>query len=269
MSLDELARTATEQLYASATRGLDPADMQARLHRGRRRRAGAWTATAALLVALLAGLLAATPWNRPPVPADRGGQLQVENVAACRQPAVTCLGNRRIRVATDIPVTVTVPSTFALQVFVVPQGLELYRRDVDRAGVTVIENARPVRYDGSWRRDPAAGRTAASMAHWLAGRPFLQGTRVTSRRVGGRTAWHVTGTFRPGAALPASKNLSDVAPTFARGAFTSGVTPDLPGTFTLVDQPRGGVTVIWSWTYGGDRSLLPGNRVMVQALLRG
>jgi hypothetical protein len=42
-----------------------------------------------------------------------------------------------------------------------------------------------------------------------------------------------------------------------------------PGELTLVDQPRGGITTIWSWTYSGQPSPLPGDRAMVTALLAG
>jgi hypothetical protein len=141
-------------------------------------------------------------------------------------------------------------------------------------GVTVIENAMPVRNDDSWQRDAGAGTTAADMAQWLANRPFLCDSRVTTRQVGGRTAWLVEGALRSHAILSAAKNPDlMVAPTFSGSAtvgnFTAGVAPDLPGEFTLVDQPGGGVTVIWSWSYHGTPSLLTRNRAMVTAILTG
>jgi len=191
-----------------------------------------------------------------------------------KQPVITCLGNRRLRLAAKIPFTVTVPAMFDLNPGVVPQGAQFQRIDVDSTGVTVIEDAIPVRYDDSWRRDRSAGTTAADMAQWLAHRPFLRDTRVTTRQVGGRTAWLVVGSLRSHAALPAVKG-SDlkVAPTFVRpsnvGTFAAGVAPDLPGEFTLVDQPRAGVTVIWSWSYRGTPALLIRNRDMVTAILTG
>jgi hypothetical protein len=274
MTFDEMARTATEQLHRSATRTLDPDDMLRRMHRSHRRRTGAWAGVVLLAVAI-AGTIALAQRNQPDLPADRHTTTRTEHLNnVCHEAAVTCLGSRRLRITNRIPVTVTVPSMFDLKPTVVPGGVEFYRNDVDTTGVTVIEDAMPVRNDYSWQRDPGAGTTATDMAQWLANRPFLRDTLVTTRQVGGRTAWLVEGALRSHATLSASKSADImVAPTFSGattpGNFTAGVAPDLPGEFTLVDQPGGGVTVIWSWSYRGTPSLLTRNRAMVTAILTG
>ena len=52
-------------------------------------------------------------------------------------------------------------------------------------------------------------------------------------------------------------------------SFTAGVGPLLKGTYTLVDQPGGGVAVIWSWHFGQGRPHLGGNREFIDSLRIG
>lgn len=269
MSIDEIARTATERLSRSATHTLDPSDMLRRLHRSRRRRSSVLVAaTLVVTLAVVGGVAAALEGGgRAELPAHRGQSARGSELPPFCTGPVRCLGDRRLRIRITPSVTVTVPSTFRLEPVVNRAGVEFYRLDVERAGVTLLQDAVPVRYDDSWKRDPAAGTTAHSMARWLAQRPFLRDTRLTPRQVAGRTAWLVTGRLRAGAVLSGARRAFPVAPAFASGSFTAGVAPMLPGTFTLVDQPHGGVSVIWSWTNSSDRSQLVGNRPMVTALL--
>lgn len=273
MNLDEMATAATAELHRAATRTMDPDDMLRRMHRSHRRRTGAWVAIVVLALALASTVALAQRTRSDLPPADRHTTSRTEHTSGvCHQAGITCLGDRRLRIATPTTTTlkVTVPRTFKLEPTIVPRGIEFYRQDVDTTGVTVIEDAIPVRYARELHRDPAAGTTAAAMARWLAHRPFLRDTRVTTSRVGGRTSWYVQGSLRPQAALPVTKNSAlMVAPTFVNGPFIAGSAPDLPGEFTLIDQSGGGVTVIWSWTFQGNPSLLTGNRAMVYAILTG
>ena len=90
-------------------------------------------------------------------------------------------------------------------------------------------------FDGfpSWSRDPSAGTTARSMAHWLAGRGFLTDTEVTCVGTGGHSAWRVTGSFRKVSPLPARKGLGlMVAPTFQQRGTTMYSAPTLAGSYT-------------------------------------
>jgi hypothetical protein len=270
MSIDDLAREATTELRRAATATLEPDDMLRQMHRARARRTGVLAATA-LVLALVAGVGVTSTL----VVADRAGPADRSATAVglprslCRQPDVTCLGGRRLRVDIAVPVTATLPRTFQPGVAVVPHGAEFYRADVWTTGVTVMDDARAMRYEGTWRRDSSAGTTARSMARRLASRPFLKDTTTTRRTLGSRTAWLVRGTLRPGAALPATKAGAQVAPTFANGEFTAGVGPRLRGTYMLVDQPDGGVTVIWSWHFGQSRPQLGGNRELIDSLRLG
>jgi hypothetical protein len=253
MSLDELARSATDQLRASVTAGLDADDMLARMHQARRRRSALRTASAAAVVLLVAAAAGSAWWldgngDARTVPADP--PLAV--TGACAQPRVTCLEGRRVRFDLRIPLDATLPDNFEYAVSTWgSRSVELYRGDVEHAGVTVYEDAVPVRYDASRSRDPAAGTTAASMARWLADRPYLTGTELTRRTVAGRTVWQVTGAARAGAVLPDRVGLNAAAVTFAvAGESVAWVAPVVTGSYTIADQPGGGVTVIWSWQYG-------------------
>ena len=273
MSLDQRGRVAAEQLRQATSRSLDPDDMLVRLHRARTRRAAASAVAGLAAVVVAAVLVGATLVGRgasagPPAHSDR----EAVRLAAdfCRDDAVTCLGGRKVRVNLGSPLTVDIPETFEPAAKLTPGAAEFYRADVEHTGVAVARAVVPVRYDSRWERDRSAGMTARSMAEWLAGRSFLTDTTVTRRTAGGRTAWEVTGSYRAGARLPATMNGgTKVAPTFiARGSrFASA--PYLPGSYTLVDQPDGGVTVIWSWAFNQETPDLAGNQAMVDEILAG
>lgn len=276
MTIDDLARAAATDARRTAVRHIDPATSLRQLHRIRRNRTRlSIVAAMAAAVAFLAGAGAlmtndrtANPVNRPassPTPTDSG---------PCADRAIRCLGGGRFRVALTVPVTVTLPANF--------QGafstrrkdlLEDYRNDIETTGVSVGENAIPVRDDASWARDPAAGATAASVARWLATRPFLVHAALTPTSVGGLRAWRVSGQLKPGAALPALKNGSRmVAPTFKSAMDSNsnaGYATDLTGEYTLLDVKGAGVTVIWSWTQGHGTRALAGNQAYIDGLSFG
>ena len=188
----------------------------------------------------------------------------------CANLLITCLGGGRYRVALSAPVIMTLPANFQGAFALLDSGvLEDYRSDVDSTGVTVMENAIPVKYDTSWSRDPAAGNSAASMARWLSQRPFLVHATLTQTTVGGRLAWRVTASLKPGAQLPAIHGTGPVAPTFTEGTAREGYNNALLGEYTLLDVPGGGVTVIWSWNDSHNRQALAGNQTYVDDLSFG
>jgi hypothetical protein len=273
MSIDDLARAAATDARRRAAHEVDPTIMLQRLHRKHRsQNVAATVAVLGLVTAVLVGGVGLAR-DRP---SDQRVNAPVatpgpSRAAACSDPLVTCLGANKFRVALAVPVTVSVPGNFegAFRRFGTV-AVEDYRSDIDSTGVTVLENARPMRYDSSWSRDPAAGRTAASMATWLSSRPFLAGARVTETAVGGRRAWRVTGHLKPTATLPAAKpGVGAVAPTFHAAGVSMGCNRTLTGDYTLLDVPGAGVTVIWSWTLNGPRTLLAGNQAYVDGMSFG
>ena len=274
MSIDQRGRLAAEELREAAGRSLDLDDMLVRLHRARARRAAA-SAVAGLAAVVVAAVLVGVTIvgsgasDAPPARGDREAVRLPADL--CRDDAVTCLGGRKVRVTLDeSPLTVDIPETFQPLVELTPGSAEFYRADVERTGVTVVRAAVPVQYSSGWEPDLAAGMTARSMAEWLAGRSFLTDTEVSRRSAGGRTAWEVTGSFRAGARLPATTNGgTKVAPTFASRGTRFASAPYLTGSYTLVDQPDGGVTVIWSWAFDSPTPDLAGNQVMVDEILAG
>ncbi len=237
------------------------------------RRAVAVAATTLVLVALVL----AVPWWRahPLVPANsHSGALAAKPTpkasGPCANLLVTCLGGDRYRVALPAPVIMTLPTNFQGAFALLGSGvLEDYRTDVGSTGVTVMEDAIPVKYDGSWSRDPAAGSTAASMARWLSRRPFLVHATLTRTTVGGRLSWRVTASLKLGAQLPAIHGTGLVAPTFTGGNAREGYNSALLGEYTLLDVPGGGVTVIWSWNDSHNGQALTGNQAYVDHLSFG
>ena len=142
----------------------------------------------------------------------------------------------------------------------------MYRGDVETTGVSVAENATPVRDDYSWARDQSAGTSAKSVATWLSKRPFLQHTAVVPTQVGGLPAWRVSGQLKPGARLLAHKNDAPVAPTFIDDGGQMAYSPSLIGEYTLVDVPGAGLTVIWSWSLDHGPKALAGNQAFIDRL---
>jgi hypothetical protein len=275
MTIDDLARAAASDARRTALGTVDPDLMLDRLHHQRRRQnavsAVAAAVACALVLAVGVGLLthhrAENQVSAPvvtPTPTPTGDD-------PCTDPAVTCLGSDRFRVALPAPMTLTMPADFGEISHIATTTAEAYRNDIDTTGVTVMENARAVKNDASWSRDPAAGKTATSMAAWLSKRPFLVGANVAPTTVGGRKAWRVSGQLKPGAALRADKGgEGPVAPTFGnKDNIEMGYNDELVGDYTLVDVPHGGVTVIWSWTVGHARDELEGNEPFVDSLSFG
>jgi hypothetical protein len=142
----------------------------------------------------------------------------------------------------------------------------VYRGDIDTTGVSVAENAIPVKDDYTWTRDPAAGTTAKSVATWLAHRPFLTNTALVPTHVGGLPAWRVSGQLKPGARLPALKDSVKVAPTFLNDIGHMAYAPNLIGDYTLVAVPGAGITVIWSWSLDHGARALAGNQAFIDRL---
>lgn len=271
MSIDDLARAAASDARRTASREVDLTASLARLHRTRRRRNV--SSVAGVVVAVLAVVLGGGA-----LLSQRAGTTQVTPPGASQQPsgtgsgcyddpAITCVGSGRFRVALPVPMTVTLPVNFQQHLSLLNTStVEAYRSDIGSTGVTVFENAVPVRYDASWTADPAAGTSAQAMATWLSKRPFLANARVTPTTVGGRKAWRVSGDLRPDVTLPASKDGEPAAPTFLDGDATAAYSRTIIGEYTLLDLPGAGVTVIWSWAVDHASQVLADNQSLVDGL---
>ena len=272
MSIDERGRAAAAEIRRASASGVDPTTILTALHRRRRHRTvGTLVAAVAACLAIVAALLVAhnQVTKRGSEPATPPTTHRTTPPGRQCGALVTCLGGRRYVIDLRVPVTTTLPANFKRDFHAAgPHLLEAYRKHFNATGVSVMEDATPVKYDGSWTRDPEAGRTAASVAHWLATRPFLTNTTVNRVRVGRLAGWQVKGDLKPDAALPASKIIGSVAPTFAADDGTDGYRPGLTGDYTLVDVPGAGVTVIWSWSFNGE-STLRGNQAFIDGLSFG
>ncbi len=272
MTIDSLGRAAARAAQQKATREVDPTMMLEKLHHTHRTRTVTMTVAGAAaavvgIVLVVHGVSSPTASQAP----GAHGAAVPSNSVPCGA-TVECLGGTRYRV-TDMPVPVTVnlPDNFTGAFARLDAAtLEDYRNDADHTGVTVFENAVPVKNDAAWTRDPAAGTTAHSMATWLSRRPFLTHTTMTSRTIDGRTTWLVTGDLNDSAPLLAVKSGSVAAPTFAGASTaTAGYSSTVTGEYTLVDVPGAGVTVIWSWTAPQTKGDLTENRAYVQGLSFG
>jgi hypothetical protein len=273
MSVDVRARAAAAEARRAAERAIDPVVMLGELHRIRRRRMVAMVTSSIVLVAAVVGgavLIAQPAHHNQGAPAVTSNTPPPDRRCVAHD-RIRCLGATSFQVALRVPVTFRLPTTFDREVNVsAPDVLDVYRSDVSQTGVSVIENATPVKNDSSWSRDPAAGRNAAAIATWLKNRPFLTQATLTRTTLGGLPAWRVSAQLKPGASLPAPRGeFESVAPTFISGAATAGYKPGLSGDYTLVDVPRAGVTVIWSWSGHPGKQALTGNQAFIAGISFG
>lgn len=274
MTVDELGQAAATAARRDAA-SLDPDLMLRRLHRKRHRQQVASFAGVAVVLTMVGiGVTEVVRLANPTPPASPAPTVTAPVDERCNNDTIRCVGEGQMRISLRVPVTLTVPVTFGDVAVLSGTSVESYRTDVQSSGVTVLEDAIPVRNDDTWTRDPTAGTTAASMATWLSKRPFLTGAKVTPTTVGGRPAWRVSAGLKRNAPLRAEKEAEGaVAPTFTAGRTTMGLfgttmgyNRTLLGEYTLLDIPGAGVTVVWSWTLNGPTDQLNGNRVFVAGL---
>jgi hypothetical protein len=267
MTIDELGKSAAAEARSRAARHVDPGPLLARLERTRRARDRSTIAVALAVVAVIALLTTGDLLfnDHPKRPVDPASPSTPTD-SLCRDPRITCPTDGRFRVRLPAPLTLSLPPNFERDIRLIGRNtVETYRR-TNTAGVTVMERARPVRNDGSWSRDPAAGRTAHSMALWLTHRPFLTHVVLHKTSVGRLTAWRVTASLRTSAHLRALGGVGKIAPTFAGDAGREGYAPTLTGEYLLLDTPAGAVTTIWSWTRSPDSNDLDTNHTYIQTL---
>jgi hypothetical protein len=277
MTLDELARAAAAEARLAAAHQIDAMTMLAELrHRSRRRTAAAAIAVvAAVCVAVVVALLMVgpgKPTSTRPASTEHPHPSSTSTSVCRGGPPIQCLSGRRVLVSLPVPVTVHVPMNFDQNASLCgSSGLIVYRNDSYGTGVTVIENAVPVRYDSSWHRDRSAGTSVSSIAHWLSARPFFAHTSVKPVTVDGLAGRQISGELKPAAELPADyPSVGQVAPTFTgNGDCHAAAGRGLFGTYTVVQVPGAGVTVIWSWTINRDHALIAGNQPLIDGLSFG
>jgi hypothetical protein len=209
--------------------------------RGRRRTAVATLVVVAAMVVALAAWATRGPFATDVQPAgDRRGT---------EQPTLSA-GTVRF----DVPMAYPSSDLFVLTARSgLAQGAVTFYRLDGHSGLNVFEHAHAVRSDDISEADPSGGTTAREMARWIATRPFVAPTSVTRTSVGGRPAWRVVATLRPGARLTSTWDAGRIAPLLfdipPAGSWLSG---SVLGEMTLLDLPGGGVTAIWSWSNTGD-----------------
>jgi hypothetical protein len=271
MSVDELGQAAARGVRGAAAT-IDPDVMLRRLQQHRRRRqVASMVAVAVSCAVVLAGIVELARPEAKPVASRPRPSATAPIDDRCNNVTIVCLGGNTFRVAVTVPVTVTLPANFGDLIRFGETSFESYRTDLDSSGVTVMEDAVPVRNDASWSRDPSAGDSAAAMATWLSKRPFLSGATLTPTTVDGRPAWRVSAVLKPHAPLRAVKlQEGAVAPTFTNGNVTTmGYSRSLRGDYTLLDVPGAGVTVVWSWTLAPRSTPLGDNRPFIDGLRWG
>ena len=279
MTLDSRARSAVAELKAGPALP-DPtlalADLRRR-DRSRTRLAATATTAALMVVALVAGLVVrgATMRSTPPVgPAPAPSHSICSSTSA--GDAGNCTATARTRIDLKVPVTVTVGAGFT-RMYGLPGASMVFFSDSPPAramepGVLVQEGAVPIWLDPAvtprlgyavtTARDPSAGSTSASVAHWLATRPYLRVTSMSNTTLGGMPAVRLDlqrndkYAYPYGAFLP----VFDANPTW--------LDTGQEARLWLVDLPDSGLTLIWSST-GLDHADLDKSLPLVESISFG
>jgi hypothetical protein len=269
MSIDARARAAAGELRAATAEGVRMATMTEidKESTSRRRTRSIAAVTTAVVVVAGLGAVALTRSGSTPRP---GGTDPVASVSGsptpqaagampiCSFDGITCLGGRTVRADLVAPVTVTLPSSITGDdAQTTGTEFEVYvdsHSNSGVSGVTVLEGAVPTQADDPSKPDPTASTTAKAAATWLAARPFVQPTTPVRTTLDGVPAYRVHVVLKPGSRLtgPGKANESS-ASTFSSGESWAAVTASMhDATYYLLDLPHVGLTVVWSWSFGGS-----------------
>ena len=279
--IDELAGAAANELRETITSDLDGGLLE--LYAGHRRRRHqnlvAAAAAAAVTIALGVGWWGGHSMTRegpanPPSPGPTHGV----GTQSCSGPA-DCLGPATYRFALTRPVTWHIPGGYRVSSLEPTpwmvqaeaqrgeQGGGPYQYDTV-AGVTVLEGVRAASADGQAAASQVAD-TPQALVSWLAARPYLHASPITSTRMEGLPAWHVRVALADlGGNGPAVCNdkVACYPLTVTPDRRMNGIRGSMVADFTAFRLPGAGTTVVWSWALSHDQAALVRNRSAVQGL---
>jgi hypothetical protein len=277
--IDDLARTAVRDLRASTTSDVEAGLLEVYAGHRRRHLQTAWTAAAAVVLALGMGWWGGHAMSGDhPATSQPTGQLPSVQTRLCSGP-VRCLGTSTYRFALARPVTWHVPDGYDVSSGSVSEwSVETRAQSLAGgggpyqyhavAGVTVLEGVRAASADGGSTRAGVAG-TPHAFVTWLAGQPYLDASSVTRTRVDGREAWHVRVTLADGAGdgpAVCDGTFACYATTLTPDHQMTGIRGDMIADYTAFHVPDAGTTVVWSWAFSRDRAALARNRIAVRGL---
>ncbi|MDQ1605077.1 MAG: hypothetical protein QOE01_2922 [Actinomycetota bacterium] len=180
MSIDDLAREAATDARRTTAAKVVPDEMLLALHRTDRQRRRLATGAAIATVAVLVAIAGIAFTDKAQTPTTRRTPTTATGHGPCADPAITCLGSHRYRIALRVPVTVTVPHNFQTSFNINSRReLETYRSDLGntgggsasrswsarcRCGTTTPgpETARRGRRPTRWRCGCAGGRSCGT-----------------------------------------------------------------------------------------------------------
>jgi len=279
MTLDSRARSAVADLRANPARvapALTLGDLRRRDRARTRRGVAAATSTALVLVVLVAGVIVrgAAVRSIPPIgPAPAPSHSVCPSISA--GDAGTCATTVRTRIDLKVPVTVTVGWGFT-RMYGLPGASKVFFRSPSgggwNPGVLVQEDAVPVwldpavtpkvGYAATTARDPSAGSTPTSVAHWLATRPYLQVTSLSRTTLSGLPAVRLDLKRNGGYSYPYGAFL----PVFDGNEMWLDTGQDV--RLWLIDLPDVGLTAVWSST-GNDHADLDKSLPLVESISFG
>lgn len=277
MSIETRARTAGENLRASATATLDldrSLDDLTRTARHRRWMQAGAVVAAATVAAVAAGFTVAHMNDRAATPpSSNSDQTMPPDPVGCSIPGIAC-GAGTVTAALPVPVTWHVTKGFGhdFQYRNDPESKDLVsveplQNGSRAAGVAVNEDVRAVRATRLSPIDHRVEPTAEALASWVAHHPWLDTSALRRTTVSGMPAWTVSATLRDqGRQLPLRCNgMNPCLPMLAVNGIEIpplGIWQDMSTQYTFVDVDGAGPTVIWSWSFGGPGSMANNQRMI-------
>ena len=279
--IDARAHAAADELRRTISSDLDAGLVQlyAGGHRRRRQNLAVVAAAAAVVVALGVGWWGARSMTRDtPVSPSKPGQTQGVGGTQTCSGSGRCLGPATYRFSLTRPVTWHVPGgyqvssaeptpwTVQVQAQRGQQGGGPYQYDTV-AGVTVLEGVRAASANGA-DASRVAG-TPQALVSWLAARPYLHASSVTSTRMDGHPAWQVrVALVGRGGDGPARCHgtVACYPLTVTPDGRVHGIWGSMVADLTAFRLPRAGTTLVWSWAFSHDQAALARNESAVGGL---
>jgi hypothetical protein len=279
MSVDELGRRAgTEVRRAASTEVPAELMLEALFATDRRRRLSSRllaTCVALLVLALgwriLAGQQVARTIPSGPIPSPVPtvtAPAVAQAVSPCDQ-LQECLGHRSYGLHFDlVEVTFTLPTGWTSTSHG-HSDLDLYSPDLGY-GVSVTEGISPPLRSTSGA--PGGVLTAESVAHWLAGRPFLVSGPVTRTMFAGRVGWQVEVRLKAGEPAIAhcqhdgSQACVPLQLTGQTGFRSQGMWGEERMRWTFLDLPNAGPAAVSVWSFDNRPDYLTPAQPLIDTL---
>jgi len=195
----------------------------------------------------------------------------------CALPVVTCSASRtHMTFKMAVPMSWTRPDNFTSDVMNIRSNqlgstvvsIDARRKDVS-GGVDLAMPVRAAGANGPLGPKQGGPTNARAFAQWIAARPFVDASPVTRGTLGGRQAWAVQVTVKPGIrgdGCNPNANWIDLLWGVGDNSYPAQfIWKCMTARYTFVDIPGAGTASVWDWTFD-DPSTLAGNQPLIDSI---